>query len=167
MRKLSIESRRSLPRPLLSPPQRARSCLFARQVYVEDGQPRPASIPEQLTLLPAVAVTSMSMPAVRLSGGAVAGGVGGPLGSAFPCKAAAGIHVCLPPGMDYMRGVQAMEAHFAKVGVGGGDRAVAGSCTFVGMNLCPPGACFFCFVLFFLCTLETHWRRIYGRFGLE
>lgn len=89
---------------------------LAKQMYIQDGHPTPASIPEQLALLPAVTVTSMSMPPAsgRIAAGGRASG-GGPLGSAYPSKASAEIHICLPPGKEYIHGVQAIQEHCAKV----------------------------------------------------
>lgn len=81
-------------------------CIHPYQVYLEGEQPIPASVVEQLSLMPAVTVTSLSMPPC---------GTGGLLGSSFPSTASAGIHLCLPPGTDYLPAVKAFQAHCAQV----------------------------------------------------
>lgn len=72
-----------------------------------------ASVAEQLALLPAVTVTSISTSPRTCSSD---GGSGGSLlGSRFPATATAGIHMCLPPGAEYASAVRAFQSHCAKV----------------------------------------------------
>lgn len=104
------------------------SCTYGHKVYnsgsgssSDQEQPAVASIAEQLALLPAVTVTSLSTtPPAAASGAdagfALGGGTGGGLlGSRFPATASAGIHLCLPPGAEYASAVQAFQEHCTKV----------------------------------------------------
>ncbi|CAM9782219.1 unnamed protein product [Scytosiphon promiscuus] len=78
-----------------------------------------SSVAEQLAILPAVTVTSLSTTPSTVSSGVDGDGVtlgagGGLLGSRFPATASAGIHLCLPPGAEYASAVEAFQAHCTK-----------------------------------------------------
>lgn len=80
-----------------------------RKVYPDATQELvPASIVEQLTLLPAITVTSF----VSSNGVYEEGGL---LGSTFPGVAKAGVHICLPPGREYVSAVNAFQTFCNKV----------------------------------------------------
>eukprot|EP00752_Nemacystus_decipiens_P011823 g10491.t1 len=91
------------------------SLSCAREVYRLEGADQaaaaaattyPATIPEQLALLPAVTVTSISTTPPA------AGGQGaGLLGSRFPATATAALHVCIPPGAEYATAIKALQKH--------------------------------------------------------
>ncbi|CAM9392875.1 unnamed protein product, partial [Ectocarpus sp. 13 AM-2016] len=70
-----------------------------------------ASVAEQLALLPAVTVTSISTKPPSSSDGR---GGGSLLGSRFPATATAGVHMCLPPGAEYASAVRAFQSHCTK-----------------------------------------------------
>eukprot|EP00903_Cladosiphon_okamuranus_P014515 g13464.t1 len=90
------------------------SLACAKEVYRLEGSDEaaatPATIPEQLALLPAVTVTSISTTPPPASGNAG----GGLLGSRFPAAATAAIHLCVPPGAEYATAVKALQKHCTK-----------------------------------------------------
>ena len=80
-----------------------------------DVKPTAASIVDQLTLLPAVTITSLSTTPTSAAASSDGGWGGGLLESMFPVTATARVHVCLPPGEEYASAVQALQEHCVKV----------------------------------------------------